>query len=178
MYTANMTLLKIHNPCCSHLVQELQKSEGSVQETSKDPLLYRWDAHFVHLQEINHHLFVQLYQPLEDWRLKPRPPVSCHKAKTINMTAHENYWSCHVRHEKKSSYPAPSEEPLLGWWVIWQMGWQWSHNYFGHWRVGILEGWGRAWGLQCLEESCSVWEWGSFLDLQQSAKDKEKIFNI
>ena len=47
-------------------MQDLEEPEGRVQEAGEDPLLRLGDAHFVHLQQIHHHLLVQPHQPLED----------------------------------------------------------------------------------------------------------------
>lgn len=63
----------------SHCVQDLQESEGRVQETGENSLLFWGNSHFVHSKQIHHHFLVQLDQPLEDSGLKRSPPVSWHK---------------------------------------------------------------------------------------------------
>lgn len=63
----------------SYRVQDLQESEGHVQETVENSLLYWRNSHLLHLKQIHHHFLVQLDQPLEDSGLKRRPPVSWRK---------------------------------------------------------------------------------------------------
>lgn len=75
--SSSKATVQIHGlPHPAHRVQDLQESEGRVQETGENSLLYGRNSHFVHLEQIDHHLLVQLYQPLKDWGLKCGPPVS------------------------------------------------------------------------------------------------------
>lgn len=120
----------------SHHVQDLQESEGRVQETGENSLLYRRNAHLVHLKQIHHHSLVQLDQPLEDSGLKRRPPVSWCKYQDQTFREKKERWKADIfkeivgsflalkknKQKHSSSYLALSMEPLSDWGVIWQTG--------------------------------------------------------
>lgn len=61
---------------CSYSMQNFQKSKRSVQETVENSLLNRGNSQLVHSEKIDHNRLVQLHQPLKDWAVKRRPPVS------------------------------------------------------------------------------------------------------
>lgn len=79
---ATAVVTQIQEFLVSNHVQDLQESEGSVQERGEYSLLFWRNANLVHLKQIHHRFLVQLNQPLEDRGLKRRPPVSWFKYKT------------------------------------------------------------------------------------------------